>query len=117
MANLESNASAFEVNLVSPEVEILVREDLSDLLKERLEEGVDSLLRRVHRAHEAVLLSATIVAPASGKTSKKLWVSNPCEKNHIADLILFWRPFGNIYLHIKRVKRPSRNIPFRHYII
>ena len=65
MASLASNSPAFEVDLVSAKVEILVREDLGDLLEERLKESVNSLLRRVHRTHETILLPATIVAPGS----------------------------------------------------
>ena len=79
MASLASNSPAFEVDLVSAKVEILVREDLGDdddenddvkedlgdLLEERLKESVNSLLCRVHRTHETILLPATIVAPGS----------------------------------------------------
>ena len=64
MLNLKFFLPTFEIHLVPPEMEIFLREHLSDLLKESFNKGVDSLLGWVQRSVVSVLLSAVIVTPA-----------------------------------------------------
>ena len=58
------NLPAFEIDFIPTKVKVLVRENLCDFLKERLEEGIDTFLGWVHGAQEAVLFSPRIVASA-----------------------------------------------------